>query len=78
LWKGLIYYYYLHHSRKGGFATKDKSKQEQQKYISGIAKSCELTLRDVTEIDLIMIAKYLLLKLSLLMQKERFGCDLSY
>lgn len=74
----MIYYYYLHQSRKGGFASREKPKVDQQKYISGIAKSCEDALKVITEIDLIMPAKYTLLKLTLLMRKERFGCDLNF
>lgn len=35
-------------------------------------------MKVITQIDLIMPAKYTMLKLTLLMRKERFGCDLNF
>ncbi len=43
----------------------------------GIIKSCDEALRSITQIDLIIPAKYILLKLTLMLNKERFGCDIS-
>lgn len=78
LWKGLIYFYFLFNVRKGLQATKDKPKAEQQKYITSIIKSCEEALRNITDASMILEAKFVLLKLTLMIKKERFGCDLCY
>jgi hypothetical protein len=70
LWKGLILYYLLHTHRRDGFR-----RPEPFKYVTTLHKACEDALKAVITPDMALTARYILLKVSLLMRREKFSCD---
>ena len=79
-WKGFIYYYYLHTRRavKGQRMYQNNKEKQYVQNLSHTIKSCESALLAVNEGQLAISAKYILVKLYLFLEKERFGCDLFY
>ena len=79
-WKGFIYYYYLHTRRavKGQRMYQNNKERQYVQNLSHTIKSCESALLAVNEGQLAISAKYILVKLYLFLEKERFGCDLFY
>jgi len=51
---------------------------ETTRVLNSYIKACEVALVSVTAAELMLPAKYILLKLYLLLFKERFGCNLKY
>lgn len=49
---------------------------ETMRVLLSYIKACETALISVTAADLFLNARYILLKLYLLLLKERFGCNL--
>ena len=79
-WKGFVYYYYLHSKRQlpGTKPFPTNRQPDHCRLISQIIKSCETALLAVNDSKLKISAKYILVKLGLFVQKEKFGCGLFY
>lgn len=80
LWKGIIYYYYVH-SKCTFFDTPMLSQQKQEetlKVLLPIIKQCEAALLGVQQSEFFVLARFIALKFFLLLQVQRFGCGLIY
>ena len=80
-WKGLIYFYHIFTKRVQQGSRKIAANKQQlvHRDLSQMINSCETSLtRVMTDRSLKVMAKFLLLKLALFVQRERFGCDLLY
>ena len=56
----------------------NEKQAETTRVLNSYIKACEVALLSVSAAELFLNARYILLKLYLLLLKERFGCNLKY
>ena len=80
-WKGLIYFYHIFTKREQTGSRRISSSEQQKLHrdLNHMITSCEKSLTQVMrDRELKIVTKFLLLKLALFVQKERFCCSLYY
>ena len=80
-WKGLIYFYLIFTKRMQAGSRKltEDRKQTAHRELSQMINSCENALVTASKnAEFKILGKFVLLKLALFVQRERFGCDLLY
>ena len=80
-WKGLIYFYHIFTKREQTGSRRISSSEQQKLHreLNHMITSCEKSLTQVIrDRELKTVTKFLLLKLALFVQKERFCCSLYY